>query len=183
MMQKIHSLNPLAVITAKSKCEMRQFIVVAFLLLSILGASANIVFGDQWDFVYVNISPSQPTTSISIILNAWTWFGDPGEQFKSSTYSLNEHQIEMDIIMKDLHSPGTAWPAVMTKMGGSVHCGSLSPGDYNVTANILVIPRGGNVPVPFRTGAASFNVVPEPSTLMLLGTCVLGIFAYGCRKR
>jgi hypothetical protein len=138
-------------------------------LLAILWACNNIALGSEWDQVYIDISPSRPNTSTPVSFDTWTWFGDPGQSLVSATYTRNDYQIDIDVIMLDLHRPGVAWPTVMTQGGGTVNLGTLPLGHYDVLADILMVPWGGAVPVPFRTGATHFDVVPYPSPIYWRG--------------
>jgi hypothetical protein len=133
--------------------------VLAVMFLAYINTAA----GDEWNQVYVGVSPSVPTESARVTLDAWTWFGDPGQRFASASYSIDSFHIDMDVIMQDLHAPGLVWVQVMTSGGGSVNCGTLPQGHYDVLADILVRPWSGGEPVLLRSGSTSFDVIPAPT--------------------
>ena len=128
----------------------------------------------------IDVDPLTPTTSTPVAVTAWEWFGDPGQDLVGATYSMAENQILMDIIIQDLHAPGTFWPQVMTPGGGTVDLGVLAEGFYEVDATMRMIPWFGGPPAFLDSGAGSFHVVPEPSTLGLLA---IASFVLAGRRR
>jgi hypothetical protein len=149
---------------------MKSLIAGALALAAVfLACDCQRTLGSEWDQVYLNISPYPPTIATPVSITAWTWFGDPGQKFVSANYSLGTNRIDMNVVMQDLHAPGTGWITVMTKGGGSVNCGLLPQGHYDVYANIWKIPWGSSVPLPFRSGSASFDVLLDASTSVWKG--------------
>ncbi len=78
------------------------------------------------------------------------------------------NQILMDVIMQDLHAPGSAFIQIFTLGGGTVELGVLAEGSYEVDATMYMIPWTGGAPTFLASGVGSFDVVPEPGTLCLL---------------
>ena len=128
----------------------------------------------------VDVSPENPTTVTPVSVAAWDWFGDPGQELVTASYFMTDNQILIDVIMQDLHRPGTVWIQVITLDGGTVNLGVLAEGSYEVNANMYMIPWFGGAPTLYDTGVTSFDVVPEPSTLCLL---TIGSLALVWRRR
>ena len=123
----------------------------------------------------VDVNPENPTTVTPVFVSAWEVFGDPGQDLVGATYFMTDNQILIDVIMQDLHSPGTFWPLVITLDGGTVDLGVLAEGSYEVNATMYMIPWFGGAPTLYDTGVASFDVVPEPSTLCLFAVGSLAV--------
>jgi len=158
---------------------MTRLFTLAVALAAICGAQVSA------QDVHFNILPLCPTDNTPVSIKAWTWFGDTGQMLDSVSYERDEYQIDMDVIIQDLHGmPGVAFYQVVTPCGGSVDCGLLPAGLYEVNADVYVIPWASETPQLRDSGYTTFTVVPEPSSLvMLLGTILLPMcFArQGCR--
>lgn len=115
--------------------------------------------------LYVDVSPENPTTADPVSIYAWTWFGY-AERYDlvSTAYSITGYDIGVEVVMRDKgYGITIPWAG-----GGSVQVGTLTEGDYWVTADMYMIPFGGSIPELYESGGTSFNVVPEPATLFLL---------------
>jgi hypothetical protein len=116
----------------------------------------------------VEVSPPFPDTSTPVAIVAWTWFGDPGQTYVQTTYSRSGFDIDVTVMMQDLHEPGSVWAQVIMSGGGSIVVGTLPKGEFSVDATILMIPWYGGFPAPYDSGSTSFEVTPEPATFTLL---------------
>lgn len=116
----------------------------------------------------VDVNPGNPTTSTPVSVSAWKWFSDPGQSLVETNYFITNNQILIDVIMQDLHAPGTFWTQIVTPDGGIVDLGVLTVGSYEVDATMYMIPWSGGLPVFYDSGVGSFEVVPEPTTLCLV---------------
>ena len=122
--------------------------------------------------LYVDVSPENPTTADPISIYVWTWFGH-AERYDlvSTAYSITGYDIGVEVVMRD-NGYGITIPWAG---GGSVQVGTLTEGDYWVTADMYMIPFGGSIPELYESGGTSFNVVPEPSTFLLLIMGTIGL--------
>lgn len=149
---------------AGMKQLMRGLAGIVFFFVMVNGAFAGLI---------IDVDPVTPTTTSPVAVTVWEWFGDPGQDFVDATFIQIGDRISIDVIMQDLHAPGTFWIQILTPGGGTVHLGALAEGFYEVDATMRMIPWFGGPPVFFDSGIGSFHVVPEPATLGLL---VIGSF-------
>jgi len=121
--------------------------------------------------LYVDVYPENPTITDSVSIEAWTWFGKDAYDLVSATYSITDYAIDMEVIMEDIGFG----PASLIRDGGLVTLGTLPEGLYLVNAGMYMIPLGGSIPEFYESGSTSFNVVPEPATVLLLAIGIVGI--------
>jgi len=114
--------------------------------------------------LYVDVNPENPTIADSVSIYAWTWFGY-AERYDlvSTTHSITGYDIDMEVVMQD-NGYGITIPWAG---GGSVQLGTLAEGHYWVSADMYMIPVGGSIPELYESGDTSFDVIPEPATILL----------------
>jgi hypothetical protein len=133
-------------------------VAVAFILGIVQGLWAS----ETIQALAVGIDPARPTIRTPIALSAWASFPDPGQQFVEASYTISGRQVDVTIVMQDLHSPGSVWPLIMTEGGGSVDLGTLRAGKYRVNVVMLMIPWYGGTPTEYAEGSMSFKVTGGP---------------------
>lgn len=131
----------------------------------------------------IDVVPAFPTLSTPVRIDTRAWFANSGQSLVSATYTREEDQIDIDVIMQDLNGSPYIIRPVFTADGGSVDCGHLPLGTYNVAAEMWLIPWGSEIPEFFRAGSASFAVTPEPTTPLLIAGGILGVLAIGRRRK
>jgi hypothetical protein len=80
--------------------------------------------------------------------------------FSLEPYEIKEFQTAWNM----MNDNGTIWPITDDF--------PVSPGVYNVLGEVALWPKTDRIPV-----SVSIDIVPEPATLLLLGTGLLGILA------
>jgi len=124
--------------------------------------------------LYIDIDPENPTINDSVSIYSWTSFSYTERYYLvNTTYSITGYDISIEVVMED-RGYGLAIPWAG---GGTVQIGTLDEGYYSVTADMYMIPFGGSIPEFYESGSTSFDVVPEPSTLLLFAVGMVGVRA------
>lgn len=113
----------------------------------------------------IDVNPVTPTTATPVTVGAWELFGDPGQALADASFLQLGNRISIEVIMQDLHGRGGAWISVQTRDGATLDLGTLAEGVYEVDATMRMIPSSGGAAVFYDSGATSFHVVPEPSSI------------------
>jgi len=137
----------------KARCLANGILLAPWIWYGIEAAPASLI---------IEAVPQTPSIDDSVTVGAWNWFGDPGQQEVQTTYTRLGYQVDLTVVMQDLHSPGTVWPQIMTLDGGSAILGTLPQGTYYVDAMMLMIPWYGGPPALYDEGHTFFTVLPLP---------------------
>ena len=138
----------------------RSGIMFMFLVMSGFTSLANAIT--------IDISPTDPTTSYYVTIDVLGGFPDTGQGLLNTTFTITDFNIEIDVIMQDVHGSGAIILPQLTDAGGTAVIDPLPQGVYDVTGNVFVIPWGDTIPALYQSGNASFEVVPEPASILLL---------------
>ena len=142
---------------------------VRFLLVTII-LSCVFASSTQASITDVTIQPPAPTEADNISLDISGIEGSGGVTITDTEFTLNDYSINLDL------SINSGYLTVMTPWNYTYDIGLLSRGTYDITVNTIV--TNGNQ-IFNDTLATSFEVVPEPSTILLLG---LGGLIFRSRK-
>jgi hypothetical protein len=119
----------------------------------------------------VSIDPHPPTSNQVFDLSAIFYeFGDPGQAVEEQTLTVNGNQIDVYVLMRDLHAPGVYFPQVLTPGGATFHdVGPLDAGVYRINAEMWMRRRQGfsyGPPTLFATGGLLFGVTESTTNDM-----------------
>ena len=115
------------------------------------------------NIVDVQISPVIPKISDEITINIFGREGSGPVSIDGSYFERQGTILQLDIFLN------VGFFAVMTPWSHSQNIGTLPAGTYNLTVKTYELPNLTN------TYSTSFEVVPEPSTILLLALGALGI--------
>jgi len=158
---------------------------LAISLIAWLLSSAAQADSPLYNTLTVSVTPSYLTDQDTFDLRAFHTFGDPGYAAIDQTISVNGNQIDVYVLMQDLHTmPGSAFPQVISPAGAFFDdFGALAAGTYNVNAEMWYTTWPSTAPaVFFDTGTLTFDVVPEPGTLSMM-LAASGLVALTKRRR
>jgi hypothetical protein len=123
---------------------MRSIIAGMLVLGVLVCVNCGVVFADEVSHSFpIYTPPDIPTTSDPITLYT-QWGRAAWDQVLSTSYSLSENHIEIDILIQDLRDPnaGEFWPLGLWLEESSVNLGTLPEGHYEVTSFLSIIPWG-----------------------------------------
>jgi hypothetical protein len=114
----------------------------------------------------ISVNPLPLTSDDLFSLRATHLFGDPGQERLDQSITVSGYNIDVYVLMHDLHGSGV-WPEVITPDGAYLRgLGPLSPGTYQVDAQMWMKRRVGFGPEQttlFDTGSFTFDVAPPAS--------------------
>ena len=93
---------------------MKKIVVVMMVVLVVVSISPLA------DALTIDVSPDNPTIVDQVEIDVWTWFADTGQGYIDTSYTLTDFNIEIDVLMQDMHGSGLIIMPVATQDGGSV---------------------------------------------------------------
>ena len=128
----------------------------------------------------VTAGPASPVRADVFDLSVVRAFNDPGYGHLEQSITVNGNQIDVDVVIQDLHTqPGTVFPQVITTSGALFEdLGPLAAGTYEVNARMWLTPWPDTGPgALYDTGSLTLHAAaaPEPgaAALMLIGVGLL----------
>ena len=134
-----------------------KFILATVLLMGVF------ILPAQAGITGVIIQPPAPTVADNISFDIFGVEGSGGVTVTDATYTLDENLITLDLSLD-------VGPLLeITPWDYTYDIGLLSIGTYDLTVNSIVAVD----PTTNSTFTTSFEVVPEPTTFLLVGTGIL----------
>ena len=127
------------------------------------------VTADVVGITNVDVDPSQPTALDPIAITTSGWIGYIADiQILSSDFHILGTSIELDYYFLDTNPGGVRLP-IAGDWDKTNYIGMLSADTYDVTSRAWVTDCTCPAYHLADTYSSSFEVVPEPATLVLLG--------------
>jgi hypothetical protein len=125
----------------------------------------------------VTADPASPVHADTFDLSVLHEFGDTGYGHLDQSISVNGNQIDVDVLMQDLHTkPGSVFAAIIMPSGAFFDdFGPLAAGTYEVNAQMWLTPWPDTGPgYLYDTGSLTFRAAPEPNAaaLLLVGAAI-----------
>lgn len=135
----------------------------------IIGAAFTFVVGVSRASaeLQVTVSPPAPTSVQVFNLSSIFYdFHDTGQRLFDQSYVINGDQIDVDVVMEDLHCCGRVFTQVLVPGGGTLtNLGPLPAGTYHVDSQMWIRypsnfpPFSLGPPTPFANGSLTFEVL------------------------
>lgn len=133
-------------------------------VICVLLAAVCLSSGSDGKLCYIAVSPSQPTLSDSITLFAGGTTQCNFANIDYMRFNAQGNTLQWDIYYSmGLLTIVDAWDA-------TISIGMLNPGFYELNVNIYATQQPYMNYYLDDKGSLSFNVVPEPATLLLLAS-------------
>jgi hypothetical protein len=162
--------------------------------MSCLNYNRNISFSESWGVTAVNVATISPSASID---------GETGAQIIEDAYLFNQYAAATGNAQQTSDIQFAIWdimdPGDISRMSGydanavaldaqAASLAPLQPSSEYANDNLFVPingtqPSGDGEPQLFMTDPAPPAITPEPASLVLLGTGMLGAVAIMRRKR
>jgi hypothetical protein len=116
------------------------------------------------DGLSVTVTPPTPTGADTFDLRVSGWLPDTGYTHLDRSISVSGNQIDIDILVQDLHPQGGIFLQVLTPTGAFFDdFGPLSAGSYDVSAELWLAFWPNTSPdYLYMTGSLAFDVLAAP---------------------
>lgn len=117
----------------------------------------------------IAVLPALPTSSDPITLRVELSYPTSGYSVGSfDTIFLDSTAVRLDVFV-DSPAPDDIILPVLESETVDAPLGSLPEADYTYTVRLFEIPGGTSVPLLSEVASGGFSVVPEPTTIVLVG--------------